>query len=63
MSIGINFISKMQALMIFSAIKNYKKIIKNKHKIFKIYEKFCKKNNIEFIDQYKKVPAITTNLQ
>ena len=55
MSIGINFrVSEMQALLIFSAIKNYKKIIKNKHKIFKIYEKFCKKNNIEFIDQYKK---------
>ena len=55
MSIGINFrVSEMQALLIFSAIKNYKKIIKNKNKIFKIYEKFCKKNNIEFIDQYKK---------
>lgn len=54
MSIGVNFrISEVQALLIFSAIKNYKKIIKNKHSTYQIYKKFCKKNNIDFIDQYK----------
>ena len=55
MSIGVNFrISEIQALLIFSMIKNYKKIINNKLKTYKIYEKFCKKHKIKFIDQYKK---------
>ena len=55
MSIGVNFrISEIQALLIFSAIKNYKKIIDDKHKTYKIYEKFCKKYKIKYIDQYKK---------
>ena len=55
MSIGVNFrISEIQALLIFSVIKNYKKIINDKRKTYKIYEKFCKKNKIKFIDQYKR---------
>ncbi len=55
MSVGVNFrVSEIQALLIYSAIKNYKKIINDKHKTYKIYEKFCKKHKIKFIDQYKK---------
>ena len=44
MSIGINFrVSEMQALLIFSAIKNYKKIIKINTKYLKFMKSFVKK--------------------
>lgn len=54
MKVGVNFrISEIQALLIYSAIKYYKDIIRNKSKTFKIYKKFCLQNNIRFIDQEK----------
>ena len=52
MAIGCNIrLSEIQALMIYSVIKEYKQIIKNKFKIAKKYIEICKDLNIQYISQ------------
>jgi len=54
MSIGCNFrLSEIQALMIYSVVKEYKNIIANKKNIAKLYINACKQKKIDFIDQNK----------
>jgi len=55
MNIGCNNrLPELQALMIYSVIKCYKKIIKNKIDIAKKYINVCKNYNIDYIDQRNK---------
>ena len=55
MRIGCNNrLPELQALMIYSVIKNYKKIIKNKFDIAKKYINVCKNFNIDYINQVNK---------
>jgi dTDP-4-amino-4,6-dideoxygalactose transaminase len=52
MNIGCNIrLPELQALMIYSVVKEYKEIIKNKYKIAKKYSEVCTKLNIKFISQ------------
>ena len=52
MEIGFNIrLSELQALMIFSVVKEYKEIIKNKFKIAKKYLDVCNAHNIQYINQ------------
>ena len=52
MDIGCNIrLSELQALMIYSVIREYKEIIKNKFNIAKKYLEICKKFSIEYISQ------------
>ena len=52
MEIGCNIrLSELQALMIYSVVKEYKEIIKNKFKIAKKYSKICDSLNIKYINQ------------
>ena len=52
MEIGCNIrLPELQALMIYSVIKEYKEIIKNKLEIAKKYSDICKTNNIKYINQ------------
>ena len=44
-------ISEIQALLTYSVIKEWKKIIENKIIIAEKYIKICKQNNINFINQ------------
>jgi len=55
MDIGCNIrLSELQALMIYSVIKEYKEIIKNKFKIAKKYSKICDNRGIKYISQKTK---------
>ena len=52
MNIGCNIrLSELQALMIYSVVKEYKQIIKNKFKIAKKYLNICEDLNIKYISQ------------
>ena len=52
MEIGCNIrLPELQALMIYSVIMEYEKIIKNKFQIAKKYLEVCSSLNIEFINQ------------
>ena len=52
MEIGCNIrLSELQALMIFSVVKEYKEIIKNKSKIAKKYLEVCDSLDIKYINQ------------
>ena len=52
MKIGCNIrLPELQALMIYSVIMEYEKIIKNKFQIAKKYIEVCSSLNIEFIHQ------------
>ena len=52
MPIGCNIrLSELQALMIYSVVNDFKKIISNKTEIGEKYEEICKSNEIEFISQ------------
>jgi len=52
MEIGCNIrLPELQALMIFSVIKEYKEIIKNKSKIAAKYVEACKMFKVKYIDQ------------
>lgn len=52
MAIGCNIrLSEIQALMIYSVIKEYKQIIKNKFKIAKKYIETCEDLDIQYIPQ------------
>ena len=52
MEIGCNIrLSELQALMIYSVVREYKEIIKNKFKIAKKYSKICDTFNIKYINQ------------
>ena len=52
MEIGCNIrLSEIQALMIYSVVKEYKEIIKNKFKIAKKYSETCNSCNIKYISQ------------
>ena len=52
MPIGCNIrLSELQALMIYSVVRNYKNIILNKSEIAEKYIEYCKKNEIDFINQ------------
>ena len=52
MEIGCNIrLSEIQALMIYSVVKEYKEILKNKFKIAKKYLEVCKNLNIKYISQ------------
>ena len=52
MKIGCNIrLSELQALMIYSVVKEYKAIIKNKFKIANKYSKICDSLNIRYINQ------------
>ena len=52
MSIGCNIrLSELQALMIYSVVKEYKEIISNKLKIAKKYSEICKSLDIQYILQ------------
>ena len=52
MNIGCNIrLSELQALMIYSVIKEYKEIIKNKSKIAKKYSETCNNFGIKYISQ------------
>ena len=54
MKIGCNIrLSEIQALMIYSVIKEYKEIIKNKFKIASKYSKECDFFNLKYIKQDK----------
>ena len=54
MKIGVNIrLSEVQALLIYSVIKNYKHIILNKKKIAQKYIEVCEKYKIPFINQYE----------
>lgn len=52
MEIGCNIrLSELQALMIYSVVKEYKEIIKNKFKIAKKYIDVCNSFKLKYIDQ------------
>ena len=52
MEIGCNIrLSELQALMIYSVVKEYEKIIVNKSNIAKKYIEACKNSNIQYINQ------------
>ena len=52
MPIGCNIrLSELQALMIYSVVNDYKKIISNKTEIGERYEDACKSSQIDFISQ------------
>ena len=52
MNIGCNIrLSELQALMIYSVVKEYKEIISNKLKIAKKYSEICKSLDIQYISQ------------
>ena len=52
MEIGCNIrLSELQALMIYSVVKEYKEIIKNKSKIAKKYIDVCNSFKLKYIDQ------------
>ena len=52
MEIGCNIrLPELQALMVYSVVKEYKEIIKDKLQTAKKYEEACKKFNIEYINQ------------
>ena len=52
MNIGCNIrLSELQALMIYSVVKEYEEIIKNKFKIAKKYSEICKSLDIKYISQ------------
>ena len=52
MPIGCNIrLSELQALMIYSVVNDYKKIISNKTEIGERYEDACKSSQINFISQ------------
>ncbi len=52
MEIGCNIrLPEIQALMIYSVVKEYKEIIKNKFKIAKKYSETCNSCNIKYISQ------------
>ena len=52
MPIGCNIrLSELQALMIYSVVNDYKKIISNKTEIGEKYEEACKSSKIDFISQ------------
>ncbi len=52
MEIGCNIrLPELQALMIYSVVKEYKEIIKNKFKIAGKYEDLCKSLKIKYINQ------------
>ena len=52
MPIGCNIrLSELQALMIYSVVNDYKKIISNKTEIGEKYEEACKSSEIDFISQ------------
>ena len=52
MEIGCNIrLSELQALMIFSVVKEFKEIIKNKSKIAKKYTDACNSFKLKYIDQ------------
>jgi len=54
MEIGCNIrLPEIQALMIYSVVKEYKEIIKNKFKIAKKYSETCNSCNIKYISQNK----------
>ena len=54
MEIGCNIrLPELQALMIYSVVKEYKEIIKNKSKIAKSYIDACKSFKLKYIDQNK----------
>ena len=54
MPIGCNIrLSELQALMIYSVVNDYKKIISNKSEIGEKYREACSLNEISFIDQRK----------
>ena len=52
MEIGCNIrLSELQALMIYSVVKEYEQIIKNKFKTAKKYSEVCENLNIKYISQ------------
>ena len=52
MEIGCNIrLPEIQALMIYSVVKEYKEIIKNKFRIAKKYSEVCNSCNIKYINQ------------
>ena len=52
MNIGLNIrLSELQALMIYSVVKEYKEIIKNKFEIAKKYIDICEAHKIKYISQ------------
>ena len=52
MEIGCNIrLPEIQALMIYSVVKEYKEIIKNKFKIAKKYSEVCNSYNIKYVNQ------------
>ena len=54
MEIGCNIrLPELQALMIYSVINEYKKIIKNKFKTAKKYSEICNLYNLKYINQNK----------
>ena len=56
MDIGFNIrLPELQALMIYSVIKEYKEIIKNKFKIAKKYSDLCKKLKLKYISQEENI--------
>ena len=56
MNIGCNIrLSELQALMIYSVVKEYKEIIKSKFKIASKYSKVCQDLNIKYISQKNKL--------
>ena len=65
MPIGCNIrLSELQALMIYSVVNDYKKIISNKSEIGEKYREACSLNEISFIDQRKdKIQVTIISLQ
>ena len=60
MNIGCNIrLSELQALMIYSVIKEYKEIIKNKSKIAKKYSETCNNFGIKYISQKNQSNMVT----
>ena len=56
MEIGFNIrLSELQALMIYSVVKEYKEIIKNKSKIAKKYIDACNSFKLKYINQNEQV--------
>ena len=52
MEIGCNIrLSELQALMIYSVVKEYKEIIKTKYQVAERYSSICKKLDIKYINQ------------
>ena len=55
MEIGCNIrLPELQALMVYSVVKEYKEIIKNKSKIAKKYSEICNNLGIRYISQKNK---------